>query len=151
MWRCLLFYELKLVHTHRLIFCLKGRWTSADLRWEVGWWGAWPPAQSQDMESLWVEGTESGGGWPQGTQSTIKVCSAKGSNTDVHLNLGKQSARSMCCKCKRCEMVRDVEGRLWGHGGVRSLKKWQLVHRQEEKLNTNGKGQLMTTQSAALK
>lgn len=35
--------------------------------------------------------------------------------------------------------------------GSAAWRKWQLVHRREEKLNTNGKGQLMTTQSAMLK
>ena len=47
-------------------------------------------------------------GWPQGTKSTIKVYSAKGSNSVFHLNLKKQSGRSMCCLFKRCWTARET-------------------------------------------
>ena len=120
------FMNCELVHTHWIIFCLKGGWTSTDpellrlTHWGSGWWClAFCPEPGHRVSVGWGQGDM---GWPQGTQSTTNVYSAKGSNTDFHPNLRKQSARSTCCKCERCLTGRGVDGGLWGHTGVRGLK-----------------------------
>lgn len=154
------------VHTHWIVLCLKARRTSDDPPVSEGWlWGCgWSAPPCLPGDNLFQGHRAENEQIPRWNLFVdffwafflMKSALEKQQHTGA-LVPGWQSATQMCWRnwggaAARVggQRERAVGGRE--RGRWRSGEKWQLVHRRRRKrLNTNGRGQQMTTQWAPLK